>query len=184
MKTALIVILVLLVLGGAIYAFTDRDGADEAVVCTMDAKLCPDGSYVGRTGPKCEFALCPGSATSTSGATSTGIIGTVTNATSTVTGTTTISLPKTGTVTYTDSGFSPKTLIVAKGGTVTFINRSSQNMWVASDPHPTHTGYPAFDQKKSVANGAVYTFIFDKTGSWNYHNHVSSPQHNGTIIVQ
>lgn len=29
-------------------------------VCTMDAKLCPDGSYVGRSGPACEFAACPG----------------------------------------------------------------------------------------------------------------------------
>jgi hypothetical protein len=25
----------------------------------MDAKLCPNGSYVGRTGPDCEFAECP-----------------------------------------------------------------------------------------------------------------------------
>jgi hypothetical protein len=31
----------------------------EPAVCTMEAKLCPDGSYVGRTGPKCEFAPCP-----------------------------------------------------------------------------------------------------------------------------
>lgn len=29
------------------------------VVCTMEAKLCPDGSYVGRTGPNCEFTPCP-----------------------------------------------------------------------------------------------------------------------------
>jgi len=29
------------------------------VVCTMDAKICPDGSSVGRTGPQCEFAPCP-----------------------------------------------------------------------------------------------------------------------------
>ncbi len=29
------------------------------VVCTMEAKQCPDGSYVGRTGPNCEFAPCP-----------------------------------------------------------------------------------------------------------------------------
>lgn len=27
--------------------------------CTQEAKLCPDGSYVGRTGPNCEFAACP-----------------------------------------------------------------------------------------------------------------------------
>lgn len=30
----------------------------EPVACTMEAKLCPDGSYVGRTGPNCEFQ-CP-----------------------------------------------------------------------------------------------------------------------------
>ena len=29
------------------------------VACTMEAKLCPDGSSVGRSGPKCEFAPCP-----------------------------------------------------------------------------------------------------------------------------
>ena len=30
------------------------------VACTADAKLCPDGSAVGRTGSDCQFALCPG----------------------------------------------------------------------------------------------------------------------------
>ena len=29
------------------------------VACTMEAKLCPDGSAVGRVGPNCEFAQCP-----------------------------------------------------------------------------------------------------------------------------
>lgn len=32
---------------------------DESV-CTQDAKMCPDGSSVGRQGPNCEFAKCPG----------------------------------------------------------------------------------------------------------------------------
>ena len=27
--------------------------------CTEEAKICPDGSSVGRSGPKCEFAACP-----------------------------------------------------------------------------------------------------------------------------
>lgn len=27
--------------------------------CTLEAKLCPDGSSVGRSGPNCEFAACP-----------------------------------------------------------------------------------------------------------------------------
>ena len=30
----------------------------QPVACTMDARQCPDGSYVGRTGPNCEF-VCP-----------------------------------------------------------------------------------------------------------------------------
>ena len=32
----------------------------QPVACTEEAKLCPDGSAVGRTGPNCEFAPCPG----------------------------------------------------------------------------------------------------------------------------
>lgn len=31
----------------------------QPVACTMEAKQCPDGSYVGRTGPNCEFTACP-----------------------------------------------------------------------------------------------------------------------------
>ncbi len=34
-------------------------GGEITVACTQEAKLCPDGSYVGRTGPNCEFAQCP-----------------------------------------------------------------------------------------------------------------------------
>lgn len=30
----------------------------DTVMCTMDALECPDGSFVGRTGPNCEF-VCP-----------------------------------------------------------------------------------------------------------------------------
>ena len=32
---------------------------DAAIACTLEAKLCPDSSAVGRTGPNCEFAPCP-----------------------------------------------------------------------------------------------------------------------------
>lgn len=36
-----------------------KPAPDQNVACTMDAKQCPDGSYVGRVGPNCEFAACP-----------------------------------------------------------------------------------------------------------------------------
>lgn len=44
------IIAVLLLLAGC---------AEEPKACTMEAKLCPDGSSVGRVAPECEFAACP-----------------------------------------------------------------------------------------------------------------------------
>ncbi len=35
-------------------------GAEDGIACTMEAKICPDGTGGGRTGPNCEFAACPG----------------------------------------------------------------------------------------------------------------------------
>lgn len=35
------------------------------IACTEEAKLCPDGTAVGRTGPNCAFAPCPGASTNT-----------------------------------------------------------------------------------------------------------------------
>lgn len=102
-------------------------------------------------------------------------------------------------VRYTDSGFSPTTVTIAKGQTVTFTNNSSKAMWVASDSHPSHTGYDStnrsahcaagytgaapFDECAAVQAGGSYTFTFEKAGTWNYHNH-SSASDVGTVIVQ
>ena len=38
---------------------TPFGGNKVPIACTLEAKQCPDGSYVVRTGPHCEFALCP-----------------------------------------------------------------------------------------------------------------------------
>jgi hypothetical protein len=37
----------------------------EQQACTREAKICPDGTTVGREGPNCEFAACPTTETST-----------------------------------------------------------------------------------------------------------------------
>jgi hypothetical protein len=43
--------------GGAYYFWSKNN--QKQVACTMEARICPDGSAVGRTGPNCEFAACP-----------------------------------------------------------------------------------------------------------------------------
>lgn len=54
-----VLLLLILVVGRSFYltlAYPDRE---QSLPCTMEAQICPDGSSVGRQGPKCEFAACP-----------------------------------------------------------------------------------------------------------------------------
>jgi hypothetical protein len=53
------VILAVLIVVGAVVLFFRKDESAEPVACTMEARMCPDGTFVGRTGPKCEFQTCP-----------------------------------------------------------------------------------------------------------------------------
>ncbi|MEK7635180.1 MAG: hypothetical protein AAB446_01985 [Patescibacteria group bacterium] len=65
-KTLLLIfIIAVFILGGLLYIYNPspteykNPNEKEPVACTMEARLCPDGSYVGRTGPNCEFTDCP-----------------------------------------------------------------------------------------------------------------------------
>lgn len=56
------IIIMAVVLAGVVWIFLalnkEISKPIRPLACTADAKQCPDGSYVGRTGPKCEF-ICP-----------------------------------------------------------------------------------------------------------------------------
>ena len=94
-------------------------------------------------------------------------------------------------VIYTDSGFSPSTITIKKGEEVTWKNQSSDGIWTASDPHPSHTGYPIdggcidsiFDECEADAPGTEWSFTFTVSGTWSYHNHRNF-SHAGKVIVQ
>lgn len=89
---------------------------------------------------------------------------------------------KSVTVDYTDKGFSPKSVTVKVGTTVTWTNKGGSPMWVASAVHPTHQELPGFDQLKSVGKGGIYSYTFTKVGNWKYHNHVG-PSDTGVVVV-
>lgn len=86
-------------------------------------------------------------------------------------------------VSYTNSGFSPETIRVEEGATVTWTNESDGPMQVASSVHPTHNELPEFEQRGGVGAGEEYQFQFDQTGEWDYHNHLE-PSHKATVIVE
>ncbi|MCK9626852.1 MAG: hypothetical protein M0R23_10475 [Bacteroidales bacterium] len=53
-----LIVLILTSIGGTGYYLIKKQSPKQTV-CTTDAKICPEGSSVGRTGPNCEFAACP-----------------------------------------------------------------------------------------------------------------------------
>ena len=140
-----------------------------------------------------------GMATSTPGATTTQVATTSTPQPATAPSQPSAGAPSSSrvTVTYTGSGFSPATITVSPGTTVTFVNQTGNRMWVASDVHPTHTAYDGTSTSQHCANGAPtsssifdqcgagssFSFTFTKAGTWEYHNHANS-SHGGTIVVR
>lgn len=106
-------------------------------------------------------------------------------------------IPETKTVVYSDSGFSPSSLTIKVGDTVTFVNQSLKSVWPASAMHPTHKVYPGsgiekcgtseeskiFDACRGIAPGASWSFKFGSAGSWGYHDHLDASKF-GKIIVQ
>ncbi|MEJ0053903.1 MAG: plastocyanin/azurin family copper-binding protein [bacterium] len=124
---------------------------------------------------------------------------TVTTTTSTTT--TNVTAPTTPvTVTYTDSGFSPKTVTVGAGTKVTWVNNSSHTMWIGSDEHPSHTDYDntsrtshcvnnapssssVFDECTAIGKGGSWSFTFGKTGTWGYHNHTGANDTGSVTVV-
>lgn len=52
-------LLILFAAGIGSYYLVKSNSKPPQKACTMEAKLCPDGSSVGRTGPNCEFTPCP-----------------------------------------------------------------------------------------------------------------------------
>jgi plastocyanin len=101
------------------------------------------------------------------------------------------------TVEFTSSGYNPNALIIDKGDKVIFINKHSEDMWPASDPHPAHTDYPnsniekcstpenntIFDACNPLSQGETFNFTFNEPGVWRYHDHLAT-EIKGSIFVQ
>ncbi len=101
------------------------------------------------------------------------------------------------TIRITDTGYEPNSVTIAKGGTVTWISETDRPDWPATAQHPTHTRYPGsniekcgtaeasviFDACKALANGESYSFTFNETGEWPFHDHVVAKTFGKIIVV-
>mgnify|MGYP001568350922 CR=1 FL=1 len=173
--------------------------SESPVFCTQDAKQCPDGSYVSRQGPNCEFAPCPTVApvstcsprpacfdvtpsckmpepiggwcpTSSPIRTTTPVPSATTNS-------------RTVTISFANALASPIIVNIKVGDTVKFINNDSVSHWPASGPHPTHTICPGFDSLRGLNVGESYSLTFREAKTCPWHDHLK-PSINGQIVVE
>jgi len=86
------------------------------------------------------------------------------------------------TITFDGDHFSPATLTVSAGTTVTVKNSSSQELQFDSDPHPVHTDDTDLNAG-TIDPGHSQTFTVEKTGTFGYHDHLN-PSIQGTIIIK
>lgn len=79
-------------------------------------------------------------------------------------------------------GFSPDTVKVSQYTPVIFVNNDTSDRWPASNVHPTHDDYPEFDPQDPIKPGESWTFVPEKEGTWQFHDHIF-PHKKGTIVV-
>lgn len=87
------------------------------------------------------------------------------------------------TVIMNKDSFEPEALTIKKCTKVIFKNQDKVLRWPASNLHPTHGIYPEFDPKQPVEAGKDWSFVFDRVGSWRYHDHLA-PSTRGTVVVE
>lgn len=85
-------------------------------------------------------------------------------------------------VVLSDNGYEPQEFIITKGTEVVFTTSRDKPHWPASNIHPTHEQYPAFDPERPVPAGESWSFVFEEPGLWHFHDHIRS-YYTGTIHV-
>jgi plastocyanin len=95
--------------------------------------------------------------------------------------TTPIQLPEGSTVTIQNFAFTPASVTIPKGTTVTWVNQDTTNHQILNDATGT-IGQGALFSSNSLTKGTGYSFKFDNPGTYPYHCSIH-PQMKGTVIV-
>lgn len=77
-------------------------------------------------------------------------------------------------VELTPAGLAARTLVIAVGDTVTFVNTTDGSFWPASDPHPTHDQCPGFDARRVLRRGETYVVPFMTPQICGFHDHTDA----------
>lgn len=96
----------------------------------------------------------------------------------------TLSQLQAGKVSMTAGGFSPETITIKAGDTVTWTNADSAAHQVATDPYPSEDALASFKAANPALQNATYSYRFTKAGTYTYHDHLAPLKFKGTVVVQ
>lgn len=80
-------------------------------------------------------------------------------------------------------GFEPATVNIKRCQQVYWTNTDSKPHEVAADPYPTSSTYPEFVGPALTQNDS-FSFIFEKSGEYTYHDKLNPLKLKGTVIVK
>lgn len=95
----------------------------------------------------------------------------------------TISIASPITANITPKGFSPTDMTVSVGATVTWTNTDTKDHSVASNPYPLDNALDGF-KSQTLTQNQTYSFIFDKAGTYFYHDDLNPSTFTGEVTVK
>ena len=87
-------------------------------------------------------------------------------------------------VSITKSGFFPKLITIKAGQSVTWTDYDSKPHSIASDPYPKNDKYPGLNSQGPLQLNDTYTYSFEKTGTYTYHDDLNPYKLQGTVVVE
>lgn len=93
-------------------------------------------------------------------------------------------IPTTANVSITAAGFSPATVEIKKGQSVTWKNTDSADHQPAADPYPTNTSLPDWGKGEVLKTNDTFTYQFEKAGTYTYQDNLNPYKIKGTVIVK
>jgi plastocyanin len=91
-----------------------------------------------------------------------------------------------GQVNISDTAYTPKTIKIKVGQSVTWVNMSNQAHQVREEPYTSATAPNGLDSGEPLANGESYSYTFEKTGIFNYLDYLNPvvDGFKGTVVVE
>lgn len=89
-----------------------------------------------------------------------------------------------GEIIVTKNGFSPEEILVKKGTAITWVNNDNLPHQITTDPYPLNNGLLGFDSGEPLRTNDTYTYTFEATGRFTYHDNLNPKGIKGVVRVE